>query len=84
VWGEKSDLTKKIEPALWEKLLEKDVKEAINQETSEQCGNAGTSPVNPFIHEYRISKEVEPQTIEGRNVQTSEQLNNGSTGDKIN
>lgn len=81
VWGNINESTENFEPALWEKLLEKDVKEAINQETYQELENAGTSPVNPFIQEYRLSNKVEPQifSIEGEHVQTSEQLNNGST-----
>lgn len=80
VWGNGNESTENFEPALWEKLLEKDVKEA-NQETYQGLGNAGTSPVNPFIQEYRLSNKVEPQvfSIEGEHLQTSEQLNNGST-----
>lgn len=81
VLGNISESTENLEPALWEKLLETDVKQTINQETYQELGNAGTSPVNPFIHEYRLSNKVEPQifSIEGGHAQTSEQLNNGST-----
>ena len=62
-----SESTENLEPALWEKLLETDVKQTINQETYQELGNVGTSHVNPFIHEYRLSNKVEPQifSIEG-------------------
>jgi hypothetical protein len=85
VLGNISESTENLEPALWEKLLETDVKQTINQETYQELGNAGTSPVNPFIHEYRLSNKVEPQifSIEGGHAQTFEQLNNGSIGDKL-
>lgn len=81
MWGNINESTENYQPALWEKLLERDVNEAINQETYQEPGNAGTSPVNPFIHEYRISNKVEPQlfSMQGGQVQTSGQLNNDST-----
>lgn len=80
-WGNINESTENHQPALWEKLLERDVKGAINQETYQELGNAGTSPVNPFIHEYRIPNKVEPQifSIQGGQAQTSGQLNNDST-----